>query len=150
MTVYKNKANTIINKCKMSWRDEMVQAFYYLALLETLQIRKMPSWLLLTYPQCISYQDSMKFSKGVIPAHKLWIEQWERGVKNNFKHIHFLLPNLLPQNVLAADHSPALEPYILEIQPFTRQRLALEFTFTSSHYNLIWLLFPPSLLCFIV
>lgn len=38
----------------MSCKDEMVQAVYYLVLLETLQIGKMPCWLLLTYLQCIS------------------------------------------------------------------------------------------------
>lgn len=38
----------------MSCRDEMVQAVYYLVLLETLQMGKMPSWSLLTFLQCIS------------------------------------------------------------------------------------------------
>lgn len=38
----------------MSCRDEMVQAVYYVVFLETLQIGKMPSCLLLTYLQCIS------------------------------------------------------------------------------------------------
>lgn len=91
----------------------------------------MSSWLLLIYLQCISEQDnhqqSKRFSKGIIPAHKLNPEVR----KGNEKFVlNIVISSDSPQNVLDVDHSNTETMYIRNSA--FRWRLASDFRFAFS------------------
>lgn len=91
----------------------------------------MSSWLLLIYLQCISEQDnhqqSKRFSKGIIPAHKLNL----KVRKGNEKFVlNIVISSESPQNVLDVGHSNTETMYIRNSA--FRWRLVSDFRFAFS------------------